>query len=197
LQTAKDLLTSQGIKWFRDNELHFDPPLSERSVGYRVDLYFVQRAEYMQSIQVQSEVLGDPQTNHFAEDWRRYSLDQVLTRYGIPTQIWLGIGPVVEQGAKLGYVLTVVYNEGGFSVSYGGTAISDQLKDQVCPVFDEVDHIILRLQSPQSDDSIFRPDPDAYIRPLEEATKMSVEQFHQSFVQPNSKTCLETPADMW
>jgi hypothetical protein len=34
-------------------------------------------------------------------------------------------------------------------------------------------------------------------RPLEEATGMSVEQFYQSFVQPNNNRCLETPADLW
>jgi len=37
----------------------------------------------------------------------------------------------------------------------------------------------------------------SWFRSLEEATGMSVEQFYQSFVQPNNKLCLETPTNMW
>ena len=32
---------------------------------------------------------------------------------------------------------------------------------------------------------------------LEEATGMSIEQFYETFVQPDTKTCLEVPADLW
>jgi hypothetical protein len=32
---------------------------------------------------------------------------------------------------------------------------------------------------------------------LQEATGMSIEQFYQTFVLPDSEICLETPADLW
>jgi hypothetical protein len=37
----------------------------------------------------------------------------------------------------------------------------------------------------------------AYFRPLEEVTELSVEQFHQTFAQPDNDTCLQTPAELW
>ncbi len=117
-QAARDFFTLQGIKWFYENELHFDPPLSERLVGYRVDLYFVRQTGVVQSVEIHGEVLGDPGHNHFDQDWHRYSLDQVLSRYGVPSQVWLHVAPPMEAGAKPGYRLTVVYNDRGFAISY-------------------------------------------------------------------------------
>jgi hypothetical protein len=32
---------------------------------------------------------------------------------------------------------------------------------------------------------------------LEDATGMSIEQFYQTFSQPDNQTCLQTPADLW
>ena len=61
----------------------FDVPHSTPPFDYRVTHSFVQQGGIVESIQVTGEILRGTTSDRFAEDWQRYSLDQVLTRYRI------------------------------------------------------------------------------------------------------------------
>lgn len=195
-QAAKDIFTSQGIKWYYENELHFDPPLAERLVRYRVDLYLAQQAGIVQSVEVQSEVFGDPQSNHFAQDWQRYSPAQVLTRYGVPSQIQLSLSPITEPGAIMQYGLTIAYDNLGFYIHYIGPAADGKAKTRACPIWKQVTSIDLKLQVPEPGVSVLppiSPEDKPFVHTLEEATGMSLDTFYQTFKRANSQACLDLP----
>ena len=143
-------------------------------------------------------VYGDAQ---FARDWRSYTLPQLLTDYGQPQQIFLRTFSDTPTG-WLPFNLLLFYPEQGILVSYYGPAEKDKGTLRAC--LNQTD-VRLWLWSPEHTMSLERlanmgssPIGNmAGFRRLEEATGMSVEQFYQSFVQPNNKRCLETPADMW
>lgn len=140
---------------------------------------------------------GDSQ---FAEVWKPYMLPQIFETYGPPSQIFLGTG-----GAPwLPFDLLLFYPDKGFLVEYSGvTEAGNGETRRACP--DRVE-VTLYLWAPatrmsledvpgavsdHADDEKWEP------YPLEEATGMSIEQFYQTFVQPDHQTCLEAPADLW
>jgi hypothetical protein len=137
----------------------------------------------------------------FAEDWKSYMLPQMLAVYGQPRQILLRTFSDTPTG-WLPFNLLLFYPEQGILVSYYGPAGKNGKTLRMCPYQVDVrlwlwssehamplEHLAGMGSSPIGDMSGFRS--------LEEATGMSVEQFYQSFVQPSSKACLETPTGMW
>jgi len=147
---------------------------------------------------------GDHQ---FGGDWRTYMLPQMLEVYGPPQQVFLetySSGP-----DRLPFRLWLFYPDQSFLVKYegftgeegkGGWVEAGQAI-RMCPWRSEV---ALWLWPPERemtlediDPMIRNPvDPDR-IRSLEEATGISIEQFYQTFSQPDNQACLETPADLW
>ena len=116
----------------------FTPPL-----GYRITHSFVQNNGIVESIQVMGEVLGNTASDGFAQDWRLYSLDRVLTHYGVPSQVWVFLLPATEPGVTPGYGLTVTYVHLGFSIYYEGPAGVSRLKVRACPLINRVLFILL------------------------------------------------------
>lgn len=158
---------------------------------YRVTLKFVEQKGIVQSVEIMSEVFGGTASARFARDWQRYSIDQVLNRYGVPSQVQLQLAPPIEPGAPPGYALTIVYEDRGFWIRYQGPATFDGTMVRACPSFAEVEYLVLRLQSPAAKTPVFRPDPDGYDRSLEEATGMSLKTFYDRFKDEGAQTCLE------
>jgi hypothetical protein len=145
---------------------------------------------------------GDPQ---FAEDWRAYMLSQILEAYGLPSQVFL---ETYKSGPdRLPFRLLLFYPSRGFLVMYEGS-IGEEGKGEwveagkairICPWRSDIS---LWLWSPDhvmtfGDLGISSQVNLERLRSLEEATGMSVEQFYETFVQPDAETCLETPADLW
>ena len=130
----------------------------------------------------------------FAEDWKTYMLPQMLEVYGPPSQVLLCTG----NGAPWSpFDLILFYAEKGFLVQYSGEAEEREGETWlVCPHLVE---ITLHLWSPER--SVSLEDIPGFTmwgpHSLEEATGMSIEQFYETFVQPDTETCLETPADLW
>jgi hypothetical protein len=143
-------------------------------------------------------VYGDSQ---FAEDWKAYMLPQILEVYGPPSQILLGLG-----GAGwIPFDLVLFYPEKGFLVQYSGSAErSEGDTFLVCPHRAEV---TLYLWVPEQYTALedvpgigsytYAADEMSGLHSLEDATGMSIEQFYQTFAQPDDQTCLETPVDIW
>lgn len=194
-RAARDFFTSQGINWFYESELYFDPPLSKRTTEYNLDLHFTQRAGIVYSVQVHSQALGAPQVNHFAQDWHRYSPDQLLSKYGIPSQVYIHMMPPIERDAPVYYTLWLVYDQVGFFIIYRGPASYEPPTMRACPRFKEVTWILLYLESPGLS-RLFDSSADPPVT-LEEATGMSVESFYETFKNPDSDVCIESPANIW
>ncbi|MBN1976040.1 MAG: hypothetical protein JW918_01455 [Anaerolineae bacterium] len=130
----------------------------------------------------------------FAEDWKAYMLPHMLEVYGPPSQVLLGMG----SGAPWSpFDLLLFYPEKGFLMQYSGEAEEREGETWlVCPHLVE---LTLYLWSPERIMSLEDIPGFTVWGPhsLEEATGMSIEQFYETFVQPDTETCLETPADLW
>jgi len=206
-QTVRNLFASLGK---RTNDI----PYPDGTVGhgtrnfevshsdhpeYYVAHTFVERNRVVQSTQISSEVsaycTACGTSGYFTQDWHSYSLEQVLTRYGEPSQVRIQLIPVIEPDALPYYQLWLVYDHLGFYVMYLGLAIYEPPTMQACLRFEEVTTIALRLQVLQPDESVM--ESPNIPRPLEEATGMDVETFHQTFKEADNDVCLESPVDMW
>jgi hypothetical protein len=159
---------------------------------YHLNVEFIEQEGIIETIEVSSQVNALTQPGNFSQDWQRYSMDQVLKRYGVPARVQLQLVPAIEPGAPPGYALTIVYEDRGFWIRYQGPATSDGTLVRACPTFTEVEYIVLRLQSSTAQTPVFRPDPDGYDRSLEEATGMSLQTFYDDFTDARKPTCLES-----
>jgi hypothetical protein len=200
IQAMKEIFASEGIPWDRESDLGIDPPLAHRYQSYNIHLSVVhQQTELVQELAISVQVFGEPDSNYFAHDWSRYSLDQVLTRHGMPTQVTLYMQGGAEPGAGGEYALQVVYDNLGFLIVYGGESIvktPNLLK--ACPIFDQIGTLFLKLQSPETGKPVLQLEPNvADAIALEKVTGMDLETFYETFREPASKTCLEgTPTPM-
>lgn len=185
---------------FRAVGFAFDIPHPTRPYDYLLDLSFDHQNSVVQSIQVTSYISPGDKSERFAQDWHRYSLDQVLTRYGEPSQVMLELWPNPPE-PYYPYRLFVFYEERGILIAYEGPAIPGETL-QVCPKFEQVTHLRLWLQSPGQERSLLEladldPLEQAQMLPLEEATGMDVQTFYETFRQAGTTTCLESPAEVW
>lgn len=173
---------------------HFDHP------DYYIAHTFVERDRVVQSIEIMCEVFEDATSENFARDWHRYSLDQVLTRYGEPSQVMLELWPDPPE-PYYPYRLFVFYEELGILIKYEGPAIPGETF-RVCPEFEQVTVLHLWLQSHEQGLSLLQlanldPLEQAQMLPLEEAAGMDAETFYETFKEADTAACLESPAAIW
>lgn len=172
-----------------------DVPHPHRLFDYRIYHDFLVQDGTVQAVKVTGEVFVGSTSDRFAQDWHRYSLDQMLTRYGAPSQVLLSLVPAMDQGALPYYQLLVFYDHLGFAVRYLGPAAVDGQTIRACPTFEQVFLIILWLQSPSDETLLIQravvADEMPYFRPLDEATGMSIDAFYANFQTIGSGVCLE------
>lgn len=170
--------------------------------GYYISIgFFMDHGEVVRSITVEGEVIQRTTPERFAQDWHRYSLDQVLRRYGKPSQVMLELWPNPPE-PYYPYRLFLFYEELGILIEYEGPAIPGKTFLQVCPVFEQVTSLRLWLQSPKQESSLLQladldPLELAQMLPLEKATGMDVQTFYKTFKEARAGVCLESPADVW
>ena len=180
-----------------------DIPESAQVPDYAIRQRFDQLDGKVRSILVTSEVPGQRLSGSFSKDWQRYALDQVLTRYGKPSQVFVELSNYCADSpcAPSGYGLYVVYDDLGILFRYLGPAErSDPI--QACPVFAKISYLQLVLQSPQDTRTLMQtsaidPDQIKWIRPLTEVAEMTIEDFYRIFKEPDSKECITSPAKFW
>jgi hypothetical protein len=174
----------------------FQIPHPERHFDYRVRNNFAPREEIVRFIHVEGRVFVGATSEQFAQDWRRYSLSQILMRFGEPSQVILQLAPPTDGHAA--YLLHLYYSQLGIGVGYFGLATFENPVIQACPTFDSIVGIDLWLQAPEEEvaliDRALTPDEMDYFRPLEEATGISIEEFYNTFSVPESQVCLEGPS---
>lgn len=206
VQDRLGLSPEQGWLWPDGARLHeiiygdlmYPPP---PPYGYYIHIDFIERNEIVQSIHVSAEVVQRTTPERFATDWRRYSLDQVLTRYGEPSQVMLELWPNPPE-PYYPYRLFLFYEERGFLIRYEGPAIPGETLE-VCPDFKQVTRLDLWLQSPLEKRPLLElaysvdPYERAQMLPLEEATGMDVRTFYETFQRAGATVCLKSPAEVW
>jgi hypothetical protein len=164
---------------------------------YHVTVSFGVTDDIVTSVQVESQMVGksSESVEHFAQDWRSYTWEQIMTQYGRPSQVVFVTDPPVERDAPGYYGVTLIYEPLGFAVGYMGLAqlTADFSTMRACPVFNEVLLINLDLVSPE--DSVtthLHKLMGTYKWPLlEEETGMSVDVFYETFKEADSDVCLE------
>ncbi len=156
--------------------------------------------------------LNDPRYDPALTDAMQiYSLDKVLTKYGVPSRAYLGIteGPS-EPGAPWLYHLYVIYDNLGFMIYYeGGDLHRSGDTISVCPSYQKLSYINLFLQSPESESTLDTFLKEIYGLSLEDmslqgkfmdiksATNLSTEDFYLKLRQSYPETCIETNATLW
>ncbi len=167
---------------------------SDGSLDYYTDVGVVDLDGKILAITVH----GESHNPHggFVKAWGRYSVDQVLSRYGTPSEVRIQLSPRAEPGTSPGYALTLIYDHLGVLVTYSGEAGDSSKGDLLlaCPRLDNVIVIDLKLQSPKTSTRfpLFQPtDPSGYDRSLQEATSMSLNDFYNRFKNPVNQACLE------
>lgn len=133
-----------------------------------------------------------------------YFLPHFLESYGQPDEIWIRTFPKEEMGIQH-FIIDLFYQELGILGEYSSGDPMNEVdgKIQNC-LIPEMDTPFFHLWSPETQNLSFQeakkfidttnlPEP----KTLFEATGMDVETFFQTFKNPETKTCIETPKDLW
>ena len=133
-----------------------------------------------------------------------YYLSNFLATYGQPTEIWMRTYSKYEMGLHP-FLVDLFYQDKGILIEY---STGEPLKEfdgklQNCMVT-EMDSPFIHLWSPETKNLSFQeakkfidttnlPEP----KPLLEATGMDVKTFYETFRNPETTACLETPKNLW
>lgn len=196
IETIADEFVPQGLIWWEEwNQLD-----ASRS-GSGALLSLVVEENIIQSI----DVWGGNEGNTFVQDWDRYSLDQVLTRHGTPSQVFVYYPYRADPGSVSAYHLFIFYEELGIEIEYRGKATDvDSEKSRACPKLEELFQINLLLYQPEKINNILEtvipPETVSFIAgpetvydliSWEQATNTTLESFYETFSQPNPDACFD------
>jgi hypothetical protein len=177
---------------------------------YVVGHIFYEQEGIVSLIGAQGHVQGWPASEwslspRFAQDWGRYTLDQVLARFGKPSQVLLHYWGDFEVPFSVG----VLYEERGVLIEYMGLAQGKTEEDGyvfdsvlICPTTDRVTDINVWLRSPEAElpfSDVFVGLGGGYLGllpyrntpTLEEATGMSLDTFYATYVDSDADVCLD------
>jgi len=133
-----------------------------------------------------------------------YSLDKILSRYGVPSEVWLDTMDAPREGS-LPFRLHLYYAQQGFFVKYAVEA--ELLGEKVVGCFElarpsgrpylflwDPSRLLSYRQVLEEGRSL---EPERFRLPLEEATGISIEEFAEIYSNAESGLCIETPAEEW
>lgn len=193
------VLRTQRLVWLEEwKELHAS------GSGSSIFVWFDVKNDTIQSIEVRGAVQRAGSIEEFADDWGRYSLDQVLTRYGMPAHVfvyypWLsGPGPAF-------YHLFLFYDALGIQIDYVGSAQhAVDGKSQACPLLSGMIEINLFLYQPGEIDNVIEliipPETVSFVGPedvvydlmsWEQAVGTSLQSFYETFKDSDNNNCFD------
>jgi len=193
---AQALFLEGGLDISR-GQLDLVGPSPEGGPVGMLTINFRQAAGVVQRVQAYSASGYAALWGDFDAAWQRFAPHRILSRYGIPSQVYL----VAEVGAAcLGpgifptYTLWVVYEDLGMALGYPGILLRDNLGWIAGLAFGQVPSIDIVLQSP----AVAAPlvdlsavDGEFVIgAPLADLTGMDPEAFYDAFAQPEPQAYL-------
>jgi hypothetical protein len=119
-----------------------------------MEVTFRREGDVVQGVVVRDNPQYAPLQDDFAASWQRYALQPVLSRLGVPSQVYLNLtigAPCVGSGIFPDYGMWVVYESQGAAIRYAGLALRDNERWLVCPVFGQLEMIEIRLQATDAD----------------------------------------------
>lgn len=174
--------------------------------GIRNRISFIESSANVIAIRVAAEGRTNPEA--FKEIWASYWPDKILSDYGKPSRVLLKTFSRAGESSPVQrtiYGLWMFYDDKGVLIRYSGTVIFDATY-RICPSYAESGNLVpdieLYLQSPTNSmpiDDLARDGltPETSIRPLEDATGVSIDQFSELLLNDPQNFCVETPRDIW
>lgn len=132
-------------------------------------------------------------------DSKKYFLYSLLEEYGAPDQIYLYTQPYTPDNS-FPFSVILYYKNQRFALIYMGHGIP-QL-DQIRGCFKNDFSFLSWVPNTISELDDFtkvgiRPEDLSQYRPLDEVTKLDVATFYETFKDPSTPFCLETPVNLW
>lgn len=133
-----------------------------------------------------------------------YNLNNLLEVYGQPSEVWIRTFSKEDMGVQL-FMVDVFYQDLGILVEYStGNPMREVGNNLQNCMIKEMDTPFIHLWSPKDQNLSFQeakkfintttlPEP----KPLLDATGMDVKTFYETFKNPDTAVCLETPKDLW
>ncbi|MCP4611309.1 MAG: hypothetical protein GY845_21570 [Planctomycetes bacterium] len=164
-------------------------------VDVQIDL---DQEKVVQSIKLQNSYHA-PLQDDFTALWQRYALQPVLSRYGVPSQVYLNFttgAPCAGSGNFPEYDMWIVYQDQGIAIRYAGMLLYDHEKWLLYPVFGQLKDIQIWLQSPNADTELLDLGLEVYdpsgefstYGSLSELAGMETQTFYDAFSQPQPQT---------
>lgn len=136
-----------------------------------------------------------------------YYLPKFLETYGQPSEIWIQTFSQEEIGQQ-NFTFDLLYLDKGILIEYGiATPIKDAtVEGKLKNCLRGADSPFIYLWSPENNKMssqdvrqkfINTRWPPAEPKPLFEATGMDIKTFYETFKNPNTNVCLETPKNLW
>jgi hypothetical protein len=124
------------------------------------------------------------------------TVSEILSTYGRPPEVWLETWGYTF-GSYYPFAVALSYPEQGILVIYFDQG---KLKDGYVIGCLQERSGKLTLWSPKQEITFIESlgqQQDQYYKPLQEATEMDVEAFYQTYLDPDTETCITTPAELW
>ena len=197
-QTAELLLNSIVTELYTSAE-------SELDDRYSVDVYLPvpqelsSREELIQHYQI---INGKVMLIDSEPSSKIYTVSEILNTYGRPVEVKIETYSS-SHGEINKFSVALFYPDKGILVRYGPSA--DFIDDYVLGCVQMGSGSVV-VWSPEQKLSFAEAlngtrglgtFGEQYYKPLEDATEMNVEMFYQTFLDPDTETCIETPAELW
>jgi len=209
-ETVVQSFTEQDMRVWEDGRLglqYYSGQYQRRPMYVdMMEVNFYHEEGVVQSIDVCNDYYYTPLQDNFTTLWQRYTVQSVLSRYGVPSQVYLNLttgAPCAGTGNFPNYGMWVVYADQGFAIRYPGLLLYDHEKWLVCPVFGQLKGIQIRLQS--SDvvtelvdltAEVYDPSGELFsiYGSLPDLTEMNMQMFYDAFSQSEPQTCITVQA---
>jgi hypothetical protein len=141
--------------------------------------------------------------NAYVFDWSSFLyLSNFLAEYGPPDEVFLKTFRYEENGMRP-YQVDLFYAKLGMLLEYSGGDVNN-IGDKLQNCFEDMYSPFVfiwstdePLTSGEAINKYLLQQPMPYPIPLKIATGVDVTTFYELFKNPDSKTCLETPAELW
>lgn len=177
----------QGIGFYQEGQPDLGLTTKDNYRQETVDVTFQRNDDFVQSIDIETMYYYFMAKPQYAEAWKSYSIDQVLSQYGIPTQVYLDLTIGAYDwtpGMVQTYDLWLEYASKGIAIRYPGELIRDNQGWYVCPIFNSAYGITIKLRAPGSQGSIVTLDADNPFQlggTLKKLTGTNLQQFYELF----------------
>jgi hypothetical protein len=169
----------------------------EAADAFTIITAFIVKSGKIEVIEIQSLGRKD---GWFYQYWAPYSIEQLLANYGKPSKVWIE-SPLWGRG--MSYSVWIFYDELGALIGYDGIStwpvgLEGEAKYRLCPRLkdNQVINIFINLKSPYNKLALSKfadryETAAEFLKPLEEVSDLSLDEFYELFTQPGNQPCFD------